>query len=350
MKHIPLLLGTLFLSFAACTQATGDNVGSQGAALEGDNGDHDGDVDAKGAFTCDLQLAGDAFTPNAIAPAIERDRMIMSRADGFLHKHIPIALDFAHSSGGQPDLFTGGRYLFKTEHDADFYKNFVENTYYLDGVEFLDRPYWLAKECHSFTVVGAHDFTDIHTSQVIIRTERFQMAGNHPIDTLQDSWHAIKAAAKAEGMASVWLAYNEDENLATIVYTHDRIVPENPTVPDFASLNYLAGLTPLGDILTADGFTRTFDLTHWVFTIWFPFDEGDTGEPSLWPHSPPFGEPFCGDGVCEVSRGEDNASCPADCEPHCGNAVCEPKQGENDLNCPGDCGPNTADPDFPHDR
>ena len=321
---------------AGCALDTGEAVGTSDEALKGDH--NDGDIDARGAFTCDLTIAGDAFAPNTIAPAIERDRMIMSRANGFIHKQIPIALDFTHFSGGQPDILTGGRYLYKTSEDAAKYKQFVEDKYFLDGVEFLDRSYWLSKECHSWSVIGAHDFSTINT-QVIVRTERFQMPKNH-ISALKNAWSDIKAAAKNEGMASVWLAYNEEEDLATIVYFHDRIVPYDPNVPDFASLGFLASQTALGDVLVSKGFTRTFDRTQWVFTTWFPFVAGDHGDPSLWPHSPPFDQPYCGDGVCEVSRGEDHGSCASDCQPQCGDAVCQ--AGENDLNCPGDCGSNAA--------
>lgn len=340
--RLAVLVSVFSVLLGACAVST-DDVGSQSAACDDDhNSDHDGDIDAKGAFTCDLRIAGDAFAPDGIAGPIERDRMIMSRATGFIHKQIPIALDFTHFSGGQPDLLSGGRYLYKTREDADNYKRFVEHDYVLDGVQFLDRSYWLAKECHSWTVVGAHDFTDIHTTQIIIRTERLTLAGKHPVDTLNKAWPSIKAEAKADGMASVWLAYNEEEQLATIIYTHDRIVPYDPGNPDFASLGYLGGVTPLGHVLTEQGFTRTFDLTHWVFTLWFPFAAGDNGEASIWPDSPPFDKPRCGDGVCEVSRGEDHTSCAADCETHCGNAICQSVEGENDLDCPGDCGSNLA--------
>ena len=45
--------------------------------------------------------------------------------------------------------------------------------------------------------------------------------------------------------------------------------------------------------------------------------------------------PYIGDGVCEVSRGENHVSAPSDCGPTCGNKVCD--LGENTQNCPGDC-------------
>jgi hypothetical protein len=296
-----------------------------------------GKIYAEGAFTCDFSLLGDAFGPADIAPALERDRMIMSDfADGMFHKHLPIALDFAHTTNGQPDLFGGGRYLFKKASQARDYRKFVTEGFELDGVQFLERDYFYDAHCYDWKVAGARNFSEL-PSQVILRTERFQLSGQHAVEKVKDSWPEIRAAAEAAGMASIWVLYNKDLDLASVVYTHDRIVPYDPTTPDFASLGFMQSLPPLGATLEAEGFTRVFDRSHWVLTIWLPFEKGDQGEPSLWPHSPPFGLPFCGDQVCEVSRGESAGSCSADCVPSCGNGNCQPSKGENDLNCPGDC-------------
>lgn len=44
----------------------------------------------------------------------------------------------------------------------------------------------------------------------------------------------------------------------------------------------------------------------------------------------------CGNGVCEVSEGEDRFSCPQDCAPNvCGNTICD--AAETVANCPQDC-------------
>ncbi|HKQ68343.1 MAG TPA: hypothetical protein VJT73_03350 [Polyangiaceae bacterium] len=347
MKRLITLLSVFgALGPTGCAAGAVDDPAEDSAELRANKAEinsceDDGNIKAKGAFTCDFRLPGDAFGPMEIAPVLERDRMIMSREKGMLHKHLPIALDFNHFSGGQPDLFSGGRYLFDTEKHAKNYEHFVEDEFTLDGVQFLDRPYFLEPECHSYRVVGAHNFTDIHHSQVILRTERFHMTGNHPVKDLKNAWHAIKDEAGSRGMASVWVVYNSEEDLASVIYTIDRVVPYDPTTPDFTSLGYLAAATPLGHHLEELGFTRTFDRTHWVLTIWLPFVNGDHGEPSLWPHSPPFDLPFCGDGVCEVSRGENASTCSDDCTPKCGNGICQPSKGENNLNCPGDCGTGT---------
>ncbi len=168
-----------------------------------------------------------------------------------------------------------------------------------------------------------------------MRTERWSVPGGSPKDALKLKWDAVQAEAAQRGLTSVWLTYNEQEHLAQLVYFANRIGPQDPNNPDFASLAALETATPLGHIFDSYGWSKTFDRTQWVLTIWFPFVAGDHGAPSLWPHSPPFPQPFSGDGVCEVSRGENHANSPADCGTACGNGVCDP--GENTQNCPGDC-------------
>ena len=157
------------------------------------------------------------------------------------------------------------------------------------------------------------------------------------MNTLKHKWDEILVEADQRGFTSVWLLYSRDENLAQLVYFADRIAPPDPNVPDFASLAALETAPALGHHFDDTGWTKTFDRTQWVLTIWFPFKKGDHGQLSLWPHSPPLPAPYCGDGVCEVSRGESNATCPGDCPPLAGNGKCDP--GENSTNCPGDCPP-----------
>lgn len=326
-----------------------EELGEDTAAFGGGGDDDDDDdgigkIKAKGGFTCDFSILGDAFGPADIAPAIERDRMIMSDGNGMYHKHLPIALDFEHFSNGQPDLFSGGRYLFKKEKDARDYRDYVENDMILDGDLFLERPYFYGAECYDWKVAGARNFTPVDTTQVIMRTERFELTGNvnHAINKVKDAWEDIEDEAEVRGFAAAWVLYNKDERLASVVYFHDRVVPYDPNVPDFESLGYVSSIPPLGATIADEGFPRVFDRTHWVLTIWKPFVSGDHGDPSLWPHSPPFGLPFCGDNVCEVSRGEEASTCAVDCPSKCGNGICQPNKGENDLNCPGDCNPTNS--------
>lgn len=298
--------------------------GTHAATQKQDDG-----IRAKGAFTCDFALPGD-FPFGRVAPVIERDRMYMAERPGMQRKQIPMAFDFANGN-----LLTGGRYLFDTEQDAAKYKSWVENEFVLDGTHFFDRPYFLGPVCNSWGVVGARDLEDL-THQTVMRTERWSVPHASQTHALKEGWPSLLAEAERRGLTGVWLLYNEQESIAQLVYFADRVVPQDPSAPDFISLAALASAAPLGSIFDAQTeWTKTFDRTQWVLTVWYPFAPGDRGQPSLWPNSPPLPEPYAGDGVCEVSRGEDHATAPADCGPLCGNGVCD--LGENTQDCPGDC-------------
>lgn len=169
-----------------------------------------------------------------------------------------------------------------------------------------------------------------------MRTERWSVPHEGQMDALKRGWPSVLEEARRRGLTGVWLLYNNEERLAQLVYFADRVVPQDPSAPDFTSLAALEFAQPLGAAFDGQaGWEKTFDRTQWVLTFWFPFAPGDRGEPSLWPNSPPLAEPYVGDGVCEVSRGESNSNAPSDCGPLCGNGVCDP--GEDTQNCPGDC-------------
>lgn len=172
------------------------------------------------------------------------------------------------------------------------------------------------------------------STQVVVRTERWQVPGANQKKALKDRWATILADAAQRGLTSVWLLYNKEEQLVSLVYFADRVAPPDPSQPDFPSLFALQMAPPLGAIFDDRGWTRTFDRTQWALSIWFPFALGDRGEPSLWPNSPPFPQPYAGDGVCEVSRGESSLNAPSDCPATCGDGVAQP--GETTQNCPGD--------------
>jgi hypothetical protein len=244
------------------------------------------DDDAElGAFTCDFGLAGTLSLGQAV-PILERDRLYMSARPGFLHKHVPLSVDLATGN-----VFAGGRYLFDSVEHAEEYKFWVQNDFILDGVEFFNRPYFLNPECHAWSVIGAQDFGDIHTRQVVVRTERWMTPEQDQRVVLEAHWQGIRTEAQQRGLTSIWLLHNEQERLVSLVSFADRVGPPDPSQPDFASLFALADARSLGHPFDAAGWGKRFDRTQWVFTIWFPFETGDTGEPSVWPNSPPFPRP-----------------------------------------------------------
>ncbi len=320
-----LLAGSLLMG---CGTVTVDKPATQEAPLNS-GGSAGTPIEAEGAFTCDFSLPG--AMPLAQVPAvIERDRMYMAERPGMLTKRLPIALDPATGN-----LFSGGRYLFDTEEHAREYAHWVRNGFRLDGTLFLERPFFIAPDCHAWSVVRAREFAPLD-AQVVVRTERFVVPdGRNARPALLAHWPAIAAEAEARGLSAVWLVYNPEERLASLIYYANRVGPADANALDFASLAALQQAAPLGDAMADLGWQRNFDRTEWVLTVWFPFVAGDRGQPSLWPYSPPLPAPFCGDGVCEVSRGESGDTCSADCLPTCGDAVCAP--GEDTVHCPGDC-------------
>jgi hypothetical protein len=256
-----------------------------GPTAQRDDGDEDDDDEDLGAFTCDFGLPGD-FPLAAAVPILEQDRINMSARPGFRHKHVPISPDFATGN-----LFSGGRYLFDSVKAAEAYKFWVENNYFVDGVEFFDRPYFLNPECHAWSVIGSEDFSDIRTTQVVLRTERWTMPEGNLHTKLKEFWPLVRKQAQKRGLSAVWLLYNKKERLVSIVSFADRIGPADTDDLDFESLDALAAEVSLGEAFDDAGWEKLFDRTQWVLTIWFPFKRGDTGEPSVWPNSPPFPKP-----------------------------------------------------------
>jgi hypothetical protein len=287
------------------------------------------DIDARGAFSCDFQISGNT-PPDQIPPAIERDRMYMAARPGMLRKDIPLSFDSASSN-----VFSGGRYLFKQYDQAQDYKLWVQSKFILDGVLFLQRPYFINPECHAWKTVGARDFGDMNTQHVVTRTERFRGSSANVPHVLQSRWPQLASLASAHGLSSVYLWYSPEEHMVSVVSFAGRVGPKTTDSPDFASLGALAAGPGVGQQVFGDqGWLMGLDRTQWVFTIWLPFVLGDQGLPSVWPNSPVFSQPYSGDGVCEVSRGENSQNSGGDCLPTCWNGV--QNAGENSVNCPGD--------------
>ena len=244
-----------------------------------------GNIGAGGAFTCDFGLAP-GLDLGAVPGVLEQDRVHMSARPGFIRKLVPLRIEF--STG---ELFSGGRYLFASREDADAYKTWVETEFTLDGIQFFSRPYFLQPDCHAWSVIGSHDFAALDAPHVVIRTERWLVPADNQRRMLMDRWPALVTAARDRGLAGVWLLYNKQEQLVSLVYFGSRVAPPDPNVPDFASLAAIEFAPPLGGLFDDQSWNRVLDRSHWTLTTWYPFAAGDQGEPSLWPNSPPFPRP-----------------------------------------------------------
>ncbi len=72
----------------------------------------------------------------------------------------------------------------------------------------------------------------------------------------------------------------------------DHLPSEAAPGLDFASLAALEHAPSQGAVWEQGGRARkTFDRTHWVFTIWFPATGASDDLPALWPNSPPLPSP-----------------------------------------------------------
>lgn len=314
MQRLVLVCGVL----GACTNAELVEVEQATTPL--------GNLPHRGAFTCDLTIDAQQTEIDRLAALLEIDRMQMSgsaAAVGMKHKIVPITYPPTPALGTLV-LYSGGRYLFDTRGQARTYRDFVTTGYVLDGVQFVDRSYFLANDCYDWEVVAASEYIDdyLHRS---LRTERW-LVPEDATATLRSRWQIVDDEARRRGYGATWLLYNRAEQLATVV-----------TFDDGLDLMIDRALRPtLGTLVEQPGWTKTLDRDHYTLTNWQPFVAGDHGTPSAWPNYPllPF-EPRCGDATCEPSRGESNATCAADCVPGCGDASCG--SGETEHNCPGDC-------------
>ncbi|MBL4689142.1 MAG: hypothetical protein JKY37_31405, partial [Nannocystaceae bacterium] len=292
-----------------------------------------GNIEARAAFSCDFEL-DPSFPMELVGPAIARDRMYMAGMPGLVHgKHLPLSIDF---QTGQ--FFSGGRYLFDTKSNATHYREFVTEDYVLDGFQFLERPGVLDPSCFQWKNIAAYEFGDIGTDHVVMRTERWSIPGHgNKTHFLRSLAEDLSEDAEGRGLTGVWLLYNRQERFVEIVHVGGRVGPIEPGELDVASVGALATAPTLGEEFDERGWDKVLDRTHFVLSIWFPFELGDQGEPAVWPNSPPLPEPYCGDALCVPSRGEDAVTCPQDCTINCGDAVCQPGEGEDTANCPGDC-------------
>jgi hypothetical protein len=287
-----------------------------------------GEIDAKGAATDEFELDLGILSFDQVGAAIERDRMYMAARPGFRHKHLPFTID------GAGVAYSGGFYLFDTHQQAQDFGTWAGNEFALDGVLILERPYFHDPAAHVWKVIGAHEFAPMRESQLVVRAERWQTPAESREQFLTAIWPLVRLTAQKRGYTAVWVLYNEGQRLASVISFDDRAGPWDRSGPDFASRDALADDETMGKVLDSLGWPKLFDRTSWVLTQWFPYAAGDTGEAASWPHSPPFPEPYPGDGVCVPSRGETAATAPADCPLLCGDTVAQ--EDETTANCPSD--------------
>jgi hypothetical protein len=235
-----------------------------------------GPIEARGGFLDDFEAVG--LAAHQAPSAIERDRPFFVARPGFYRKLLPLRLE----DDGR--LFSGGRYLFATFEQAVDFRRWLESDFRLDNKLFSEREWAKDLTCDPFHVVGAHDFKDVHSSQAVVRAERWALEGNQA-SRLDSVWRALRDRASVGGLASVWLFFSDERQEAAVITVADRVSPRDLEALDQASLRALATAPTLAEEFTSNPHARkTFDRASWIFTVWFASDH----EPlQLWPNSPP---------------------------------------------------------------
>lgn len=243
-----------------------------------------GPIDVEGCVVDDFRLTN--HLPPAEAPAvIERDRLIMSARPGFNRKLLPLCIEEETAC-----IYSGGQYLFDTHENALAFGNWCRNEFEIDGVLILDRPDFADVSAQVYRVIGAHDFKDIHSAQIACRTEIWSTDGKGIEDKLINMWPSLRDRAGQEEKSSLWLLHNAEEGEVGLVTVIDRLGEHSQSELDYATLNSAMTADSYGDGWSWG--SKTFDRSHWVFTIWFPNTKDARAMPPLWPNSSPLPAPL----------------------------------------------------------
>ena len=218
-----------------------------------------GPIDCEGCVFDDFLLT-DHLLPHQAPAVIERDRLIMSARPGFDRKLLPLRVE--QDTG---KVYSGGRYLLRTYEDAVAFADWCANDFEIDGVLILERPDFAEVTAQIYRVIGAHDFKDVHTAQVAYRTEIWKTRDRRTEDKLVNMWPALRDRAADENRSALWLLHNAEAGEVAMVTVIDRVGERSLDELDYASLNTVASGTSYGD--EWNWVERTFDRSHWVFTI-----------------------------------------------------------------------------------
>ena len=245
-----------------------------------------GPIHCKGAAFDDFRLT-DHLPPSAAPGVIERDRLHMAARPGFNRKLLPLRIE--PESG---TVYSGGRYLLDTYEQAVAFCDWVANEFEIDGVLILNRPDFADVSAHVWHVLGAHDFKPLRSAQHVYRTEIWKLTSAGAGDRLAERWPSLRDQAADAGRSALWFLYNDEKAEVSLVTIAERPALYAAPTPDFLALRTLESARSQGAEWEREGWARkTFDRTHWVFTIWFPNTGRPDSEPALWPNSPPLPAP-----------------------------------------------------------
>lgn len=241
-----------------------------------------GPVAAEAAFTSDFAIPDDLPTAQLV-DMLEIERRSMDIRPGMRHKYTPLRFDPA--SGHR---LIGGRYLFDTWDNVVDYDEFTSRELEFEpGVKFWDRPFFLGVDRHIWRVTGAHDFTPLATTHHVNRFQRWTYTGADARQLLEQAWPGIRADAQRQGLASVWLMYQPDEQQIGLLTVAAK-APGTPSADIVSeSIAALERIDSPGRLLPEElGATAVFDRTSLILAMWLPESRLLGGAPSAYPSAP----------------------------------------------------------------
>jgi len=241
-----------------------------------------GPITAEAAFTSDFAIPDDVPMQHLV-DMVEIERRSMDVRAGMRHKYMPLRFDPA--SGARQ---VGGRYLFDTWRNAVDYNRFTsEELEFEPGVRFWDRPFFLGVDRHLWRVIGAYDFRPLATTHYVSRFERWTCACGNVEWLLEQVWPTVRENAAWQGLASVWLLFQPEEEQIGIVTVAAKARGRDQADAASRSITVLEQTESVGQFLPAElGVQKVFDRTSLILTMWLPQSRLAGGAPSAFPAAP----------------------------------------------------------------
>jgi hypothetical protein len=241
-----------------------------------------GPVPADAAFTADFAIPDD-ISMQKLVDMVEIERRSMDVRPGMRHKYTPLRFDPATGTRQ-----VGGRYLFDTWENAVDYNTFTSKELEFEpGVKFWDRPFFLGVDRHIWRVTGAHDFMPLATTHYTSRFERWRYAGGNVERLVEQVWPKVRENAGGQGLASVWLLFQPEEEQMGILTVAAKADGRDPADAASRSVTALEQAESVGRFLPAGlGPEKVFDRTSLILAMWLPESRLAGGAPSAYPAAP----------------------------------------------------------------
>src|SRR5262249_25629690 len=182
-----------------------------------------GPIDAKGAFTSEIDLAP-IIKPGALNTVAEADRPHLVDQPGMRHKYLPLRHDPATGA-----ISSGGRYLFRSYEDATKFRDFLEvKVFPGEQITFWKRPFFFNTVRFAWCVTGAHALAPI-TTHDLNRFERYGVPDAKFEARLPELFPALLEAARRLDLAHVSLMFQPEHNLVGVLTAAAREGGQTPS-------------------------------------------------------------------------------------------------------------------------